>query len=726
MVSASGPSLRPTSRPTLGQSVRLTFHQTWLLVVLVARYWARAGLPGRRNKDHGRRASGALLRFTVLLLMTHWGYRIGVALAVLPARERAVTWLLVGLFGLAFTWGAMGRTAVMRAPQVPTAAPLLDTLPLAEASRVTIGLLERLPLYALTVAAVVAVTRPAVDVVVLGLLLPTAGLLVGEASLRLLRTAVSPLRMVRISQGAIALQFPAFSTVAGAGFLAGFPRVSRLVAFARPAARALLEGEGRWVAIASLVGLITLAGLAIRAAERIGYDRVDVVPPRKLPPARSEDLDLARVERVLARREPGGVWLPRFVFLYTAAACALLVAFARAHPRFPQETLLTLLRATGLVALLAGFLVSQTRASRMVLRDAGARPMLAPLPIAPADLLRGKTRALLFQAVFVAAPYAVLFVVPNAAFRAELAWRLPVTLLAVALGASAMVAVAFLTQGVGMARGLGGNVTIETTLVAMPLMAVAGATHPWGAVLSLGALALLAFEARRSALHRVRWADDGDDFERETPVWRALLVFAAFQATMSLAERVVSLMPVADGVRVAMAYAIAAAALTALTSYGRRDLSPLRLLPDLPIPGRVVALAGGLVAGAASGVLAAGYLRILLRLGADLPSLPPDGPSRVALIVTAVLMAPIAEETFFRGWLQEAIAGELPARWRRGAPLLAAFAFAVVHAPLSFVPVVVLGLVAGVVYARTRSLVPSIVAHATHNALATAATLWLT
>jgi membrane protease YdiL (CAAX protease family) len=75
--------------------------------------------------------------------------------------------------------------------------------------------------------------------------------------------------------------------------------------------------------------------------------------------------------------------------------------------------------------------------------------------------------------------------------------------------------------------------------------------------------------------------------------------------------------------------------------------------------------------------------------------------------------------------LQNTIEGELPERRRWLAPLLAAFAFASVRAPLSFLPILILGLVCGTLYARTRSVAPCIAAHAIHVAVSLAARYYL-
>lgn len=85
------------------------------------------------------------------------------------------------------------------------------------------------------------------------------------------------------------------------------------------------------------------------------------------------------------------------------------------------------------------------------------------------------------------------------------------------------------------------------------------------------------------------------------------------------------------------------------------------------------------------------------------------------VVVAMVIVAPIAEEVFFRGvafnaWLRE--------RGRRFAYIGSAALFAAIHASLvSLVPIFLLGLALAWVYRRTRSLVAPIAMHATFNAI---------
>jgi membrane protease YdiL (CAAX protease family) len=89
--------------------------------------------------------------------------------------------------------------------------------------------------------------------------------------------------------------------------------------------------------------------------------------------------------------------------------------------------------------------------------------------------------------------------------------------------------------------------------------------------------------------------------------------------------------------------------------------------------------------------------------------------SRLALAGAAILLAPIAEETLFRGILY-------PAVKQAGFPHLALWGtsvlFAAVHTNLvTFVPLMVLALVLTALYERTNNLLAPMVAHALFNAL---------
>ena len=84
------------------------------------------------------------------------------------------------------------------------------------------------------------------------------------------------------------------------------------------------------------------------------------------------------------------------------------------------------------------------------------------------------------------------------------------------------------------------------------------------------------------------------------------------------------------------------------------------------------------------------------------------------IIVLAVVIAPVAEELLFRGFLQPAAE-----RWFGTWPaiFLSAVFFAVAHSHFTvMLPMFILGLTAAWIFARTRSLVGPVVLHAANNA----------
>lgn len=95
--------------------------------------------------------------------------------------------------------------------------------------------------------------------------------------------------------------------------------------------------------------------------------------------------------------------------------------------------------------------------------------------------------------------------------------------------------------------------------------------------------------------------------------------------------------------------------------------------------------------------------------------------SPVWLFITGVIVAPLVEETFFRGFLFQGF------RQRYGwiaALLLSSGIFAASHLdPVSFIPTFVLGAVLGYVYHRSNSLWPSIILHFLNNGFAMGAML---
>ncbi|MBI4786208.1 MAG: CPBP family intramembrane metalloprotease [Chloroflexi bacterium] len=84
-------------------------------------------------------------------------------------------------------------------------------------------------------------------------------------------------------------------------------------------------------------------------------------------------------------------------------------------------------------------------------------------------------------------------------------------------------------------------------------------------------------------------------------------------------------------------------------------------------------------------------------------------------LVAAAIVAPIAEEIFFRGFLYAGLRGRIGVA---GAMLASTALFTALHMSVElFIPIFVLGLFLAVLYEATGSLYPSMLLHAANNAL---------
>jgi ABC-2 type transport system permease protein len=127
-----------------------------------------------------------------------------------------------------------------------------------------------------------------------------------------------------------------------------------------------------------------------------------------------------------------------------------------------------------------------------------------------------------------------------------------------------------------------------------------------------------------------------------------------------------------------------------------------------------------LSAGAAAGIVAAGggilYLYLLQRLGLMQELLRQANPvlsGQLWIPLLAIVAAPIFEEFIFRGLLFGGLRrsmGAIPAI------LASAAVFAIVHPPVSMIPVFGLGLCAAFAYERSKILLAPMLAHAVYNA----------
>ncbi len=97
----------------------------------------------------------------------------------------------------------------------------------------------------------------------------------------------------------------------------------------------------------------------------------------------------------------------------------------------------------------------------------------------------------------------------------------------------------------------------------------------------------------------------------------------------------------------------------------------------------------------------------------DQPDLPGWVPA--ALWLCAVVIAPVAEELFFRGVCQTALNHVFRRRWLSTVLVGAAFGLAHLQQPQVVAPLIVLGVILGYVYERTGSLVAPITMHLLFN-----------
>ncbi|MBL8734698.1 MAG: CPBP family intramembrane metalloprotease [Planctomycetes bacterium] len=95
-------------------------------------------------------------------------------------------------------------------------------------------------------------------------------------------------------------------------------------------------------------------------------------------------------------------------------------------------------------------------------------------------------------------------------------------------------------------------------------------------------------------------------------------------------------------------------------------------------------------------------------------------PQFWTLVFGIVVVAPVCEELFFRGYLFTAVRGVASSRV---AQLLTAAAFGLVHGVDYALPIAGLGLCFGWLRERTGALLPSMLAHAVHNGLTLALTV---
>jgi membrane protease YdiL (CAAX protease family) len=128
-------------------------------------------------------------------------------------------------------------------------------------------------------------------------------------------------------------------------------------------------------------------------------------------------------------------------------------------------------------------------------------------------------------------------------------------------------------------------------------------------------------------------------------------------------------------------------------------------------PSAMHSVLAGAGIGLLAGGLALGYLHLARMTDwIELPT-PPTG-ERTALVLLAVLAAPLVEEVLFRGLLFQGLLRSVGLPF---AVLWSAAVFAAVHPMPSWPPVFALGIATALVFHRSRFLPAAIAVHAAYN-----------
>jgi membrane protease YdiL (CAAX protease family) len=453
-----------------------------------------------------------------------------------------------------------------------------------------------------------------------------------------------------------------------------------------------------------VLAALPLAYFVLQAAERHGFDRLEAVKraPRvgKGSPSRTT-LEL----RMIARQ--GG--LRQLIILSVLLLASLFTVPAHASSALMHMILLGLVA----FAVYVGGLQVIGQAGMAVRRDLRARAFLSALPVSPYQVLESKGPVLRLILIPVFAMLAFMLSWALALADYGIAYRVVLALGALYLVVDGATGVAFMSHGVGMVGTEGGEATSSffTFLLLMPLIATVVSPNAWGASMALLAVLAVAHEAQRAARNSVRWLDDPDAaLSRDTGVWRALLVVSAFFTTQGFTSALLRFVGLSEAFALAIGFGLSSLVLVVLTQRGTAG-ARARILPARSV---FWLLGGG------GGLLTASFARAFARYvlpSADLTETSLSSLETLALGVAMIVVAPIAEEYFFRGWLQTAIEQDLPAERKRWAFALAALAFAMAHVGSYGLPQLLVGLVAGGLYARGRGLGPAMIAHAVHNGL---------
>jgi membrane protease YdiL (CAAX protease family) len=623
------------------------------------------------------------------------------------------TWHMLGVLLLGFGTGMSKRFGrlQLRGTRSDT---FLDALPLRTLALVGLPFADTATFVPLTMAGVLAAISvhgsfglSAIIAALLGFFAFTNCYLAGSATIAWIR-ALGP-ASAALWGGYVGL---ALSVI---GMISSFTPLERLFVGHVPelATRLAQAWIGPSPALAALYAAFLTVGCAsyaaLAAAHRYGIDQID--PQIRAPAQTKRFRDRFALERVMMLRQGGSALLVIHSILVGAGLWAVLSGKLR---KVPAELLLF---ATGF-ALYFGVLQTIGQAGRAARSDQSARPFLSALPLSPHQVLDGKTRALRVLLSPVLLLLVLLAVASALHADSPYTFRIVLTLVALFALTDGAVSIAFLSTGVGV-LGVGGaqsTTGFSTQILMLPLFATLLAPSNWSATTACIAALAVCFESHRAARLNVRWIDDpADDVERETTVWRALLAASAFFALQAVSYRILSIAQLPAGYALATAFAASAVLLALLTWRNAARIERPRFVPRAAIYWPLGALAG-----VASGLLALGLVK-LFPPTSEVAAPQFSGGEVIAVGFTMIVLAPLVEEYFFRGWLQRAIEADLPQGMKHWAFALGAFAFALAHLGSYGVPQLVLGLLAGALFARGGGLLPAMLAHALHNGVV----LWL-
>src|SRR5262249_52995866 len=152
---------------------------------------------------------------------------------------------------------------------------------------------------------------------------------------------------------------------------------------------------------------------------------------------------------------------------------------------------------------------------------------------------------------------------------------------------------------------------------------------------------------------------------------------------------------------------------------GDGNLRPLGAPPRRPLGDVGAGLAVGLLALVAEGLVGYAVRELVQAITGHAPHTPPSitndlhGPWMPAVAFVAIVMAPICEETLFRGFILQGFERGMRAAW---AVVISAAFFAFVHVyPIVMPSIFVIGVLFALLFRWRRSLLATMTAHATVN-----------